>query len=196
MDGNVRLWAWAGLFVAGVLASIYFVIGNAGDSDGEHAQDAPVSFLVPMAIDDFAAVEIVVKGRAQRFERNADGAWYKHSHRHETASTNDVHRHDAAADVASRILETLTTCSRTRVERTIAKLPLEYNVYGTANPEMVVVVFEIANVQPFLSLHIGHKTPDGFARYVAVVQRGAVVTIPDYQVSLLMDLAASFPDLQ
>ena len=103
---------------------------------------------------------------------------------------------DSARDVASRILETLTTFSRTRVERTIAKLPLEYNVYGTANPEMVVVVFEIANVQPFLSLHIGHKTPDGFARYVAVVQRGAVVTIPDYQVSLLMDLAASFPDLQ
>lgn len=169
-------------------------IGNPNDSDREHTRSAPVSFLMPVTIDAFAALEIIVKGRAHRFEWNENGAWYNQSHRHKTASTMGVHRHEAAADAVSRILEALTTFSHTRVERTVAKLPLEYNVFGTANPEMVVVIFEIAKVQPALSLHIGHKTPDGFARYVAVVQRGAVVTIPDYQIALLMDLVASFAD--
>jgi hypothetical protein len=191
MGENLKIWAWVTLLIVGVLASTYFATENV-DDDEESAHDAPIEFLLPTGIDEIAAVEIIVEDRAHRFERHGDGAWYKHDHTHKAGSSKEAHRHEIAVDAASRIAKTFTTFSRTRVERTIAKLPLENNVYGTAVPEMAVVIFSIAEVQPILSLHIGHITPDGFARYVVVVQRNAVVTIPEYQVAQLRDLVASF----
>ncbi len=192
MHAKAGIWVWSAVFIAGVIASAYFVTGTVEDGE-EHAHDSPTELLLPMRMDDIAAVEIVVRGDAHRYERNDDGAWYKHAHTHDAVVSKDAHRHKVPADVSARIAKALTTFSRTRVERVIAKLPLQQDNYGTAEPEIVIAIFVIGEVRPALSLRVGHQTPDGFARYVAVVQRGVVVAIPEFQIARLREFTSLRP---
>ncbi len=195
MGAKIRTWAWLALLLAGVLASAYFVLQSQREL-GERGETAPITFLLPASLDEITAVEVIIQGRVHRFERNQDGAWYRHAHAHGSASGAEAHRHEIASDASSRIAEAVTVFSRTRVERTIARLPLVHDAYGTAFPAVIVAIFVKAKVRPAVSIRVGHHTPDGFARYVEVAQLGAVVTIPTYQIARLKDLVASFADPQ
>ncbi len=193
MGAKIRTWAWLALLAAGVLASAYFVLQSQGEL-GEHGETSPTTFLLPASFDEIIAMEIIIQGRVQRFERDRDGAWYRHAHTHRSIPDEDAHRHEIAVDASSRIAEAVNIFSRTRVERTIAKLPLEQDAYGTAFPEVIVAIFVKTKVRPAVAIRVGHHTPDGFARYVEVAQLGAVVTIPEYQITRLRDLVTSFED--
>ena len=62
------------------------------------------------------------------------------------------------------------------------------NAYGVTSPQMVILVYGKGNSQPLAQFAVGDIAPDGLSRYVLRVGSASVVTIPDYQITNLLDL--------
>ena len=82
---------------------------------------------------------------------------------------------------------------RTRLER---EFPLGRDgaEYGVSTPEVVILVYRPGQSQPLAQYAIGHVAPDTVSRYVLVVGRPVVATIPGYQVDNLLALVRSVSD--
>jgi hypothetical protein len=140
--------------------------------------------LLPVPVEQLGALEIAVAGRLHRFERDATGAWLYHGV-HTAAEA--AHTHTADPALAARIERAVTAFGRTRIERDFA-LGREGAAYGVSPPEVLVLVYRPKQSQPLAQYAVGHVAPDTVSRYVLVVGRPVVATIPNYQVENLLAL--------
>ena len=139
--------------------------------------------LMPLPIEEIAAVELGHAGTMHRFERDATGAWFYHGV-HAGAQTSHAHQTDPQQ--AQQIEKGFAALGRTRMER-FFKLDVQ-NAYGVTSPKMVILVYGRGNSQPLAQFAVGDVAPDGLSRYVLRVGSASVVTIPDYQITNLLDL--------
>lgn len=139
--------------------------------------------LMPVATAEIAAIELVQAGTMHRFERDATGAWFYHGVH---ADAQAIHAHQTQPQQAERIEKGFAALGRTRMER-FFKLDVQ-NAYGVTSPKMVILVYGKGNSQPLAQFAVGDIAPDGLSRYVLRVGSASVVTIPDYQITNLLDL--------
>jgi hypothetical protein len=142
--------------------------------------------LVPLPIDEVAAVEIFARDKSYRFERDAGGAWLLH--RHAPGDAPDT-RHVADPAQSELITRALTAFSRTMIERRVA-YGAPGDGYGLIDPATVVVLFANDQARPPLDFAIGDMASDGAGRYVLMPDHTEIVTIADNQISSLTDFAA------
>jgi hypothetical protein len=57
-----------------------------------------------------------------------------------------------------------------------------------AAPELVILAYRAGASQPLVQYAVGHVAPDTVSRYVLVVGRRTVATIPGYQIDNLRTL--------
>jgi hypothetical protein len=117
-------------------------------------------------------------------ERDPAGAWFYHG-AHGGDQAAHVHAPDPAR--SERIARALAAFGRARVER---ELPLarDGDPYGVATPELVILAYRPRESQPLVQYAVGHVAPDTVSRYVLIVGRRSVVTIPAYQIDNLRTL--------
>lgn len=141
--------------------------------------------LVPVRLDDLAAVEIFARSQSYRFERDPTGAWLLHRHA-PGDDPNMLHRADPAQ--SERIAKALATFGRTPIERSIARdEPGE--AYGLVDPETIIVLFTKDEARPPLSFTVGDLASDGFGRYLLMPDGREIVTVSDVQLTHLIDVA-------
>lgn len=144
--------------------------------------------LLPVPVDQLGAVEVVYAGTLHRFERDTADAWLYHAHAHDVALGSAAHhRHDAEPSLAACIAYAFAAFGRTRIERRFA-LTTPAEDYGVVMPEMLILVYRRNSMQPLAQYAVGDLAPDTLSRYVLIVGRSAVVTIPNYQIDNLLTL--------
>jgi hypothetical protein len=179
------------LVLAGLVAVIAVLEYLDRRSAGNGAALDPRSLLAA-PLDELGAIEIADRGRLHRFERDRGGAWFYHGG-HGVAT--DAHTHDVDPVLAERIDRGFAAFARARVEREFP-LDRDSSVYGVAHPDVVILTYRRGQSQPLTQYAVGHVAPDTVSRYVMVVGRPVVVTIPKYQIDNLLELveAAAAPD--
>lgn len=141
--------------------------------------------LVPVSSKDIGVVELFYQGTLHRFERDDKGVWFYHGHGTETAA--GTHAHTADPALAPAIEKTFRGFARTRMERQFPRGELEKD-YGTAAPELFVMLYAPGQLKPLLRVGIGRVAPDGVSRYVLPEGSRYVVTIANYQAENLLAL--------
>jgi len=160
-------------------------------ADANDARDPRM--LLPVAVADLNAVEIAHAGVMHRFERDATGTWFYHGVH---TPVQGAHGHQTDQVLAKRIDAALTALGRAHIER---EFGLEKGVaeYGLNTPQMVILLYRSNQQQPLAQYAIGDVAPDTYSRYMMVVGRSKVGTIPNYQIENLLGLikeaAASAP---
>jgi hypothetical protein len=140
--------------------------------------------LLPVPVDQLAALEVADAGMRHRFERDAAGAWFYHG-AHGAAEGAHLHASDPAA--AERIERALAVFGRTRIERQLPR-DREARAYGVMTPRIVILAYRRSDSQPLVQYAVGDVAPDGVSRYVDVVGGAGVVTIAGYQIDNLLAL--------
>jgi hypothetical protein len=155
-------------------------------ASGKPADEAPAPRpLVPLPLDDVAAIEIFARSRSYRFERDPAGAWLLHRHA-PGDDPNMVHRADPAQ--SERIARAFAAFGRTPIERRVANGE-SGDAYGLVDPETIIVLFTKEETRPPLSFTVGHRASDGSGRYLLMPDGKEIVTISEIQLSGLVDLA-------
>jgi hypothetical protein len=172
-------------------AELYLMSGFVGKewetvaSGGPPAEGEATRPLVPLPLEDVAAVEIFAPSTSYRFERDATGAWLLHRHA-PGDDPNAPHRADPAQ--SARIAEALATFGRAPIERSIARGE-EVDGYGLADPETMIVLFAKDEARPPLGFAVGDLASDGRGRYLLMPDGKEIVTIADRQLPDLIALA-------
>ena len=143
--------------------------------------------LVPVPVAELGALEVADRGRLHRFERDAGGAWFYHG-AHTAAEA--AHTHGADPALAERIEAALSAFGRTRIERRFT-LDRDAAAYGLTPPEVVILLYRPRQPQPLAQYAVGALSPDTVSRYVMLVGRPEIVTIPNYHVENLRSLIRS-----
>ena len=149
--------------------------------------NADPHLLLPVPVDRLGAIEVAHAGRLHRFERDRTGAWFYHGVH---TGSEGAHAHTPDPALAARIERAVAAFGRTRIERQLA-LGTATGDYGVAVPETLILVYRPHDPQPLVQYAVGEIAPDTFSRYVQVVGRPAVVTIPNYQIDNLLALIQS-----
>jgi Domain of unknown function (DUF4340) len=170
-----------------VLAALVAVIAGLEYLDrrsaGSGAAPDPRALLAA-PLDELGAIEIADRGRLHRFERDPGGAWFYHGVH---GAATDAHTHDSDPALADRIERSFAAFARARVEREFP-LDRDSSAYGVANPDVVILTYRRGQSQPLTQYAVGHVAPDTVSRYVMVVGRPVVVTIPKFQIDNLLEL--------
>jgi hypothetical protein len=177
---------WGFVLLAAIAVSVYAVRDeDAGHHADEHAE--AVEYLV--SVGDVAAVELLHAGRLFRFDRTGDGQWFLHpdAHSHAPGADRADHAHAVAPESSERIAKALGLFARARIERPVGAAD-DRARFGLTFPDLVVAVFAPGKPRAALTLEVGDVAPDGLSRYVLIVERGAVVTIPNYHIANLTGL--------
>jgi hypothetical protein len=180
--GLVVVWALLAVLVVAITLIEYAdrrrpAAGSAGEADAR--------LLLPIPVDELAAVEIADRGRLHRFERDASGAWFYHGEHSGAAAADHTHPTDPAA--AERIARAFAAFGRARIERRF-RLERAGAAYGVASPDVLILVYRPDGAQPVAQLAVGHVAPDTVSRYVMLVGNPEVFTIPKYQIDNLLAL--------
>ena len=176
----VVVWAVLAVLVAGI--AVLETLDRLHAATGDTERDA--RRLVPVPVDQLAALEIADAGRLHRFERDAGGRWFYHGVH---GAADPAHTHTPDLALAERIQRAVAAFGRTRIERQFAPEG-DGSRYGLASPEMVVLIYSPSQAQPLAQYAIGGVAPDTASRYVTVVGRPGVVTIANYQIENLLAL--------
>lgn len=178
--GLVAVWLLLAVLIVAIVVIEYADRRTASQSPGE----ADARLLLELPVAQLGAIEIADRGRRHRFERDAAGVWFYHGEHGGTAAGH-THRPDPA--LAERIERTFAAFARARIER---RFPLDRGgaAYGLANPEILILVYRSPEAPPLAQYAIGHVAPDTASRYVMVVGRAEVGTIPKYQIDNLLEL--------
>ncbi len=146
---------------------------------------ADTRMLLPMPIDDLGALEIFYAGSLHRFERDASGAWFYHSHG--AAKPDDpAHAHQTDSAQAETIKTAFRGLSRTHMEREFSRG--NDAEYGLTAPEMLVLLYGKNTSQLLDKFTVGSLAPDGLSRYVLSNNHSKVITIANYQIDNLLNL--------
>jgi hypothetical protein len=182
-------WSRRVVVVWGLLAMLAAAIGALEWVDHRCARsgetEADARRLVPVPVEQLGAMEVADAGRLHRFERGPEGAWFYHGvHTPGEAS----HEHPPDPALAERIERAVAAFGRARVERSFTA-GKDVAGYGVTTPEVLVLLYRPRESQPLAQYAVGHLAPDTVSRYVAIVGRPDVVTIPSYQIDNLLALA-------
>lgn len=171
-----------------ILAILLVAIGVIEYSDRRlrsgPADEVDARSLLPVPVAQLGAVEIADHGRLHRFERAPTGSWFYHGV-HTPAMA--AHTHVADPALSERIERAFAAFGRARTEREF-ELDGDAAVYGLTAPEVVILVYRPNQSQPLAQYAVGTIAPDTLSRYLAIVGRRGVVTIPSYQVDNLLAL--------
>lgn len=205
MPSNTRTATLIIIFALGMAVIGYLVTNpneNFSDVDkhGEHAATAP-DLLIPFSLRQASAIEILVRGKAHRFRRDDENLWYLPQHTHAAAEADGTKTKNgnkaltkppyrADPELATHIDKAFETLSRARIERVIARDTFDEDQFGLILPEIIIVIFTENRARPALTLQIGDLAPDLLSRYVRVVERHILVTIPNYHITNLLQLLA------
>jgi hypothetical protein len=180
---SIVVWAALGILLTAIAVLEY---RNRRVSSGDTG-DVDARALLPVPVAQLGAVEIADRGRLHRFERGPTGAWLYHGVH---TSTTAAHAHTPDPALSERIERALAVFGRARTERQF-ELTGDATAYGLTAPEVVILVYRANQPQPLAQYAIGTITPDTVSRYVAVVGRRRVVTIPSYQIDNLLGLISA-----
>jgi hypothetical protein len=177
---------WAALLVGAItLIAVQLRAPPDRQRDDEHAADAPVMLINP-PLADWSSVDLLQQGQRVRFERDAEGHWFRHAALAGEAADH-AHRSDPAQ--AERIGGVLATLSRARIERTLGADANKAGSYGLSNPALIALV-QGRDGRVLLTLEFGDVAADGLSRYVHVPQTRQVHTVPNYHAAGLLSLLA------
>jgi hypothetical protein len=163
------------------------LVGPTPRRDGLGPAIRDARMLLPEPVDQLGAIEVGRGRRLHRFERNAAGMWFYHGAH---TGSEGAHSHQADPSMAARIESTFAAFGRTRIERHFA-LERDRAEYGVGMPEMLILVYRPNDPRPLAQYAVGDIAPDALSRYVLVLGRSAVVTIPNYQIDNLLALVAA-----
>jgi hypothetical protein len=174
------VWATLGI----MLATIGVLEYRDRHPRSDDAEEVDARSLLPVPVAQLGAVEIADRGRLHRFERAPTGAWLYHGV-HTAAMA--AHTHTADPALSERIERAFAAFGRARTERQF-ELGGNATAYGLTAPEVVILVYRANQAQPLAQYAVGSIAPDTLSRYVAIVGRRDVVTIPGYQIDNLLGL--------
>jgi hypothetical protein len=181
----VAVW----ILLLGLVATILVIerpgLVGTSDSNGEHRPDDRM--LLPLPINQIAVIEIAQGGTLYRFERDAAGSWFYHSHGVDTTGTQGPHGHQADPAQAQLIDKAFAGFGRTRMERELA-IDAGTDPYGVTRPEMLILVYRADDPKPLGQYAVGDLAPDALSRYVLALGGRSVVTIANYQIDNLRGL--------
>jgi hypothetical protein len=189
MSARAHTVLWLAMLAGGVAASIAWIVLPHELSEDE-PREAQLEALYPVPLEALSAIEIVARGRLHRFERDAAGAWLYHAHAHGPADASHAHVADPAA--AGRIAQAVEMSARTQIERRLPFDATKRPIYGLAYPPLILMLYAEGQPRPMLTVETGDIAPDTVSRYAYLVERGVLVTIPDYQVGNLLALVTAF----
>jgi uncharacterized protein DUF4340 len=148
-----------------------------------------VELLLPVSMAQMWAVEIVANGKLTRFERDAAGAWFKHTGQHTHAAGGDVHVADPAQatiiDAAFRGFD--AAMAETRVAPGDAQ---HLARYGLALPALIVLFYVRDSSMPVARLEFGAPA-DRLDRYARLAPDGAIITVAEFEPRRLTELLKS-----
>ncbi len=177
------VWGILALLVA-LIAGVKYREQRESETDRAEAE-ASARELVPVSMSKIGIVELFQQGTLHRFERDAAGVWFYHGHAAETSGQPHAHQADPA--LAPAIEQIFLGFGRTRMERQFPRGALEKD-YGTAAPELFIMIYEPKALKPLARYAVGGVAPDRLSRYVLPDGSPMVVTIPNYQVENLQAL--------
>ena len=201
-SANVRprlvfIWALFALLLIGVI--IYDYVNDAPTVRLDHHGHAASSHnLLPVPIDQIGVIEIAQTNsenqRIHRFERDEQGDWLYHNHDHKnTDAQSHQHntqqpQHQADPIIAARISEAFAVLNRARIERDFL-LTANVRDYGLVKPDMLINVYtNNKSSTPLARYAVGDVAPDTYSRYILLVGRFKIITIPNYHIDNLLSM--------
>ena len=205
----VLIWVLLGSFAA----FIFFSKKNAPQAVPViEARDS--RWLVPLAVEEIGAIEILLEGKPYRFERDKQGAWFFHQ---QHADKEQLNNHSADTKQIEAISTAFNFLARAQREQKIAyedkcnslggnsshprhngpetAKPVCINPsadeYGVGMPGLLVIGYRLNELEPAFNLAFGKATPDGYSRYVLPFGSKILYTVPNFQYTNLTDLIAS-----
>lgn len=192
---QVAVWLLLGVLIIGIVvverASLF---GPYFASHGDDHDRTEATMLLPLPPAELGVIEIAKLGKVYRFERDDDGAWFYHDHGHDQGGADDHHAHDHVDqahhhhdDGAERIQTAFAALGRARVERQLES-DRDLGEYGVEKPALLINVYGDQELQPLARYAVGDIAPDTVSRYIMAIDKGAVMTIPNYQIENLLAL--------
>ncbi|WP_027575654.1 DUF4340 domain-containing protein [Bradyrhizobium sp. WSM1743] len=153
---------------------------------GPDAASRGRSLLLPVSMAQVWALEILFAGKLTRFERDADGNWFRHLGQHNHAAGNVVH---VADPEQARIIDAaLRAFDSSAIETHVGPADLSQLArYGLNLPSLIVLVFARDASAPLARLEFG-ASADSLDRYARLAPDGAVVTVAEFEMRRLTEL--------
>ncbi len=204
MTPRARAVAWFVALVAATAAAVYLATAPPPHAPAHHGDanlgHGALERLVPVPLEELSGITIHHRGEAREFLRDADGRWLLHGERpghryepghHAPGAAGDGGNHAHAPDPrqAGVIARAFAMFAVTRIERVVATDGAQQR-FGTAVPEMLIMVFRAGDPRPLRRILVGDVAPDGLGRYVLLQDEGTTVIVPDYQIANLVSLLA------
>jgi Domain of unknown function (DUF4340) len=184
----MRSRAAAVWLVLAALVGVIVVIELTEGRRSDRASEPDPRLLLPVPVNQLAAIELVDAGRLHRFERDATGAWFYHGVH--TGAESGSHEHAADPAQSQRIGAVFAALGRARVEREFPRAS-DARDYGVTTPQVLILLYRPKEPQPLAQYAVGDVAPDTVSRYVELVGSARVVTIPTYQIDNLLVLLAA-----
>ena len=165
------------------LAALIFVKERQLAKSEEEPDSNRPKWLIPIALEEIGAIEVMRKGQLHRFERDDKGIWFYHGQQDVANAAEHAHRADPLA--ANTIAQAVAMFSRTRKEQPIPLQPGK-DEYGVSRPDILIMVYNPKKSEPVARYSVGMVSPNGYSRYVLPVGATEAVTIPEYQITNLM----------
>ena len=165
------------------LAALIFVKERQLAKSEEEPEGNRPKWLIPIALEEIGAIEVLRKGQLHRFERDDKGIWFYHGQQDVANAAEHAHRADPLA--ANTIAQAVAMFSRTRKEQPIPLQPGK-DEYGVSRPDILIMVYNPKKSEPVARFSVGMVSPNGYSRYVLPVGATEAVTIPEYQITNLM----------
>jgi hypothetical protein len=165
------------------LAALIFVKERQLAKSEEEPEGNRPKWLIPIALEEIGAIEVLRKGQLHRFERDDKGIWFYHGQQDVANAAEHAHRADPLA--ANTISQAVAMFSRTRKEQPIPLQPGK-DEYGVSRPDILIMVYNPKKSEPIARFSVGIVSPNGYSRYVLPVGATEAVTIPEYQITNLM----------
>ena len=165
------------------LAALIFVKERQLAKSEEEPEGNRPKWLIPIALEEIGAIEVLRKGQLHRFERDEKGIWFYHGQQDVANAAEHAHRADPLA--ANTIAQAVAMFSRTRKEQPIPLQPGK-DEYGVSRPDILIMVYNPKKSEPVARFSVGIVSPNGYSRYVLPVGATEAVTIPEYQITNLM----------
>ncbi|WP_156918035.1 DUF4340 domain-containing protein [Bradyrhizobium sp. Cp5.3] len=153
---------------------------------GPDASSRGKSLLLPVSMAQVWALEILFAGKLTRFERDADGNWFRHLGQHNHAAGNVVH---VADPEQARVIDAaLRAFDASAIETRVGPAdPSQLARYGLNLPSLIVLVFVRDAAAPLARLEFG-ASADRLDRYARLAPNGAVVTVAEFEMHRLTEL--------
>jgi len=156
--------------------------GKSGFASASRSTD----LLLPVSMAQVWAIEIVASGKLTRFERDPNGAWFKHTGEHSHAAGSDVH-------VADPVLAPIIDAAFRDFDASVAEARVapgdaaHLAQYGLALPTLIVLFYARDSSTPLARLEFG-AAADRLDRYARLAPDGAVITVAEFEPRRLSEL--------